>query len=107
MERICTAQLKLDKNVNEGDKESLLSLFNSKERIKNMDILANAEEGQIVRVVLEGLGEVDLKLGTDIEKGQRKTIMTLFWFPEKSQKFEIKRKAEAGENVTVNIWKLN
>jgi hypothetical protein len=56
-------------------------------------------------VILEGLGEIDLKLGADMEKKQKKTIMTLFWFAERSKNMEMQRKAEAGENVTLKILK--
>ena len=65
----------------------------------------NADEGASIKVVLEGLGEADLKLGNDMEKAQKKTIMTLFWYSEKSKPIEIMRDAEAGESVTVNFWK--
>jgi hypothetical protein len=98
-------ELKLNKDVKKGEKESLISLFSFEERIKRMEVLAELDEGQEVRVVLEGLGEVSLKLGNDMEKGDHKTIMTLFWMPEKSTLFETKRNAKAGENILVNIWK--
>jgi hypothetical protein len=31
--------------------------------------------------------------------------MTLFWIPEKSTLFEMKRDAKAGENIVVNMLK--
>jgi hypothetical protein len=104
MEKFAGIELRLNKSVKKGDKESLLSLFNPAERFKHMEVLKNADEGASVRVVLEGLGEALLQLGDDMEKGQQKTIMTLFWFSEKSKPIEIKRNAEAGEIVTLNMW---
>jgi len=56
-------------------------------------------------VVLESLGEIELLLGDDMEKGQNKTIMTLFWFSEKSKPIEMQRAAEKGEPITVTMWK--
>lgn len=98
-------ELKLNKDVKKGGKESLLSLFSFEERIKRMEVLIDLDEEEVVKVVLEGLGEVNLKLGNDMEKGERKTIMTLFWMPEKSTLFDIQRDAKAGENILVNMWK--
>ena len=78
MEKFAQVELMLKKNVRKGDKESLLSLFSSLERFKSMDILIDEEENSSIKVVLEDLGEVNLDVGDDMEKGQRKTIMTLF-----------------------------
>ena len=103
MENFTSAEFTLDKDVKKGDMESLLSLFSFKDRTKHMEILLDVDEGQPVKVVLEGLGETELKLGADMEKGDRKTIMTLFWMPEKSRLFEIKRNAHAGEKVIINM----
>ena len=105
MEKFASVELKLNKSVKKGDQQSLLSIFSFEDRIKRMEILAEMEEGQTVTVVLEGLGQTNLKLGNDMEKGDWKTIMTLFWLPEKSQLFEMRRDAEAGEKITMNIWK--
>jgi hypothetical protein len=105
MERFANIELKLKKSVMKGDKSTLLRLFSAAERFKHMEVLADAEEGTNLKVILEGLGEVVMQLGDDMEKGQRKTIMTLFWFSEKSKPIEMLRNAEAGENITVNIWK--
>ena len=105
MEKFASIELRLNKSVRKGDRESLLSLFSSAERFKHMEVLTNADEGTNIKVVLEGLGEADLKLGDDMEKGQKKTIMTLFWYSERSKPIEMKRNAESGENVTVNLWK--
>ena len=62
--------------------------------------------GPKTAVVLEGLGEADLKLGADMEKGRKKTIMTLFWFVERSKPIEMKKNAENGEKVLMNIYKI-
>jgi len=99
-------ELKLKKSVKKGDKGTLLTLFSAAERFKHMEVLADAEEGAKLKVILEGLGEVSLQLGDDMEKGQRKTVMTLFWFSEKSKLIEMFRDAEAGEGITINIWKI-
>jgi hypothetical protein len=105
MDKFTSIELKLNKNVKKGDKESLISLFSMEERIKRMDVLIDMDEGQTIKVVLEGLGETELKLGADMEKGDQKTVMTLFWMPEKSKLFEMKRNAQAGEKITVNMFK--
>jgi hypothetical protein len=105
MEKFASIELRLNKSVRKGNRESLLSLFSSAERFKHMEVLTNADEGASIKVVLEGLGETDLKLGDDMEKGQKKTVMTLFWYSEKSKPIEIKRDAEMGESVIVNFWK--
>jgi hypothetical protein len=105
MDKLASIELKLKKNIKKGDKGTLLTLFSAYERFQHMEVLIDAEEGTNLKVVLEGLGEANLKLGDDMDKGQKKTIMTLFWFIEKSKSIEITRNAEAGENITINIWK--
>ncbi len=105
MGKFSHTELKLSKDVKKGDRESLLTLFSFAERIKRMGVEQELEEGEIVKVTLEGLGEVDLKLGNDMEMGEQKTIMTLFWLPEKSKLFEMQRDAQAGENILINMWK--
>ena len=104
MDKFANIELKLKKSVKKGEKSTLLTLFSAAERFKHMEVFADAEEGTSLKVVLERLGEVVLQLGDDMEKGQRKTIMTLFWFSEKSKQIEMLRNAEAGESITVNIW---
>ena len=105
MEKFTSVEFKLNRNVKKGDKESLFSLFSLEDRIKRMEALIDMEEGESVRLVIEGLGETNLKLGNDMEKGDQKTIMTLFWFPEKTQPIEMQRDATAGETVKVTMWK--
>ncbi|MDD5701228.1 MAG: hypothetical protein PHU23_04170 [Dehalococcoidales bacterium] len=105
MEKFGSVQLKLNKAVKTGDQESLLSLFDATDRFKPIEVLSGAEEDTTVKVVLEGLGETDLKLGADMEKGRRKTIMTLFWFSERSRPFSMLKDAQPGETVTINIYK--
>ncbi len=105
MEKFASIELRLNKSLKKGDKESLLSLFSAAERFKHMEVLTNTDEGVSVKVIIEGLGEADLQLGNDMEKGQQKTIMTLFWYSERSKPIEIKRNAKAGEIVTINMWK--
>ena len=107
MELFTTNELKLNKNVKKGDKESLLSLFSPKDRFKNTKVLIDAVENSSVRVSLEDLGEIDLKLGDDMEKGQKKTIMTLFWFNERSKPITMMKDAQAGDPVKINIYKLD
>ena len=104
MDKFAEIELQLNKDVKKGHKESLLSLFNVAERFKHMEVLKDADEGTDVKVVLKDLGEVDLKLGADMEKGQKKTIMTLFWYDERSKTIRMKRNATAKENITINIW---
>jgi len=104
MEKFAYVELKLNKSVTKGDKESLLSLFSVAERFRRMEVLASADEGASIKVSLEGFGEADLALGDDMEKGQQKTIMTLFWYSERSKPIEVKRSAKASESLTVNMW---
>lgn len=101
--KFAAIDLKLKKSIRKGDKESLLSLFSAEERFKHMEVLMDADEDSILKVVLEGLGEADLRLGNDMEKGQKKTIMTLFWYSERSKSIEMKRDAEAGESINISI----
>jgi hypothetical protein len=105
MEKFAGIELKLTKNVKKGDKESLTSLFNFMDRTKRMEVLLDMEEGDTVKAVMEGLGENDLVLGNFMEKGMKKTIMTLFWLPEKTKLFEMKKDAPAGELVKITFWK--
>jgi hypothetical protein len=106
MDKFSSIELKLKKSVKKGDKGTLLTLFGANERFKHMEVLIDAEEGTNLKVVLEGFGEAYLQLGDDMDKGQQKTIMTLFWFSEKSKPIEILRDAEAGESIAINIWKI-
>jgi hypothetical protein len=106
MEKFGSVELKLNKNVKKGDRESLLSLFSADDRFKPIEVLTDAEEDSSVKVTLEGLGEADLKLGADMEKGRKKTIMTLFWFVERSKLMEMQRDAAAGESIVMNIQKI-
>ncbi len=105
MEKFGSVELKLNKKVNKGDKENLLSLFDADERFKPIEVLTPADEDSLVKVVLEGLGEADLKLGADMVQGRKKTIMTLFWFTERSKNFEMQRNAEPGENILLTLLK--
>jgi hypothetical protein len=107
MELFMTNELTLKMDVKKGDKENLLSLFSAGDRFKPARVLTDAEENDSVRVSLEELGDIDLKLGDDMEKGQKKTIMTLFWFEERSKPIEIMKDAQAGDTVKINIYKLN
>ena len=103
MVKFASVKLILGKDVNKGDQESLQTLFHSAERYRRLPLLTSANEDANVRVVLRGLGVTDLKLGDDMEKGQIKTIMTLFWFAERAKLIEMKRKAKAGQSVTMDM----
>ena len=103
MIKFTSAKLRLGKDVNKGDQESLQTLFHSAERYRRMVLQTGAEEGASIRVVLQGLGAIDLKLGDDMERGQVKTVMTLFWFEERAKLIEMKRKAKAGKSVTIDM----
>jgi hypothetical protein len=105
MKIFASIELTLNKNVKKGDEESLSSLFNFRDRVKRMEVLQDMEEGQTVKAVVEGLGETDLALGNFMEKGQQKTIMTLFWLPEKTRLFKMQKDAAAGEKVNITFWK--
>jgi hypothetical protein len=107
MELFATNELKLNKDIKKGDKESLLSLFSAADRFKPAQVLIDTVEDTVVRVSLENLGEIDLKLGDDMEKGQKKTIMTLFWFSERSKPITMMKDAQAGDPVKINIYKLD
>jgi hypothetical protein len=103
MLKFSSVKLILGKDIDRGDQESLQTLFHSAERYRRLVVMANAEEGTNIRVTLQGLGTTDLKLGDDMERGQMKTIMTLFWFEERAKLIEMKRRAKAGKRVTVNM----
>ena len=104
MEKFASIDLRLNKSVRRGEKESLLSLFSVGDRFRRMEVLTNADENTSIRVVLEGLGESDLKLGDDMEKGQQRSIMTLFWYAERSKPIVMERNAREGESVTITMW---
>lgn len=106
MKEFAGATLILEEDVKKGDKKSLLGLFSAAERFKPMEVLCDAEEGSTLRVSLGELGEIDLKLGADVKKGEKKTIMTLFWFSERSRLIEMKKDAKAKESVPVTLWLL-
>ena len=105
MNIFASIELTLNKNIKKGEEESLTSLFNFRDRVKRMEVLLDMEEGQTVKAVVEGLGETELALGNFMEKGQKKTIMTLFWLPEKTRLFQMTRDAAAGEKVNLTFWK--
>jgi hypothetical protein len=104
MEKFIESELRINKDVMKGDEESLLSLFNTAERFKQMEVLKDSEEDTVVKVVLDDLGETDLKLGADMERGRKKTIMTLFWFDERSKQIKMQRNAKANEKIKIVIW---
>ena len=99
--------MKLKIDVKKGDKENLLALFSASERFNPAQVLLDAQENETVRVSLDELGDIDLKLGDDMEKGQKKTIMTLFWFEERSKPITITKDARMGDTVVINVYKLN
>ncbi len=103
MRKLASVKCKLSKYINKGDQESLQTLFRSAERYRRMVLLASAEEGTNIRAILRGLGTVNLKLGDDMERGEIKSIMTLFWFEERAKLIEIKKKASAGKAVTIDM----
>ena len=104
MDKFTEIELQLNKDVKKCDKESLLSLFSVKDRFRRMKVLKDVDEGQSVKVVLKGLGEIDLLLGNDMEVGNQKTIMTLFWYSERSNPIEMTRDAKVGESISLEMW---
>ena len=107
MELFMTNKLTLKMNVKKDEKENLLSLFSASDRFNPAQVLIDAQENETVKVSLEELGDIDLKLGDDMEKGQKKTIMTLFWFEERSKPITITKDARMGDTVVINVYKLN
>jgi hypothetical protein len=93
----------LGKDVKKGDQESLQTLFHSMERYRPITLLTSAAEDANLRVVLQGLGATELKLGDDMRKGQVKTIMTLFWYAERAKPIEMKHKARAGKIIPIDM----
>ena len=69
-----------------------------------MEMLADADEETNIKVVLEGLGEVDLKLGDDMEKGEQKSLMTLFWYLERAKLIGMRKDCKEGESITINMF---
>lgn len=106
MQRFSSGRLVLRKDVREGEQESLLSLFSVVERIKSMEILSDAEEGDIVRVIIDNIAEAEMALGADMKKGQSKTLMTLFWYRERVTPMAMKRTAASGDKVNVELWTI-
>jgi hypothetical protein len=104
MEKFTGVTIALGKDIKSGDRESLQTLFESAERYKRMELLVGADEDTNIKVILEGLGEANLKLGDDMEKGDQKTIMTLFWFLERDKPIVMQRDAKKGENISVNMF---
>jgi hypothetical protein len=104
MEKFASIVLPLEKNIKKGEKETLLTLFSVQDRFKRMEVLKNADENTPVKVVLEGLGQAELKLGDDMETGMRRTIMTLFWFMERSKLIEIQKDSAKGEEIILNLF---
>ncbi|BBO82038.1 hypothetical protein DSCO28_26040 [Desulfosarcina ovata subsp. sediminis] len=96
--------LELGKNVEKNDNLSLLKLFRSKERYKSIEALLDLYEDTPIKVVLQGLGEIELKLGNDIEKGQKKNIMTIFAYDERAKPIEIENEAKAGDNIIMRMF---
>jgi hypothetical protein len=103
MVKFARVKMILGKDVKKGDHESLQTLFHSMERYRPITLLASAVEDAELRVVLQGLGVADLKLGDDMQKGQVKTIMTLFWYAERAKPIEIKHKAKAGKIIEIDM----
>ena len=103
MKKFGFVKMHLKKDVKKGDEESLLSIFSDVERSKSIKVLTDAEEGTIIKVNARDLGEIDLELGNDIERGQGKTILTLFTFAERSKKFKITRKAKIGQSIKLEM----
>lgn len=104
MEKFADIKLSLEKDVKKGEKESLLSLFSVMDRFKRMEVLKDAEANTPVTVILEGLGQVELKLGDDMERGMQRSIMTLFWFEERSKLMEMQKDASRGEVINLNLF---
>jgi hypothetical protein len=103
MKSFAYGELKLNKDVKEGDNESLLSLFDAAERFKPMTVLMDAKEDSLVKVIVGELGEIDLKLGADMKRQKEKTIMTLFWYEERTKKIEIQKAAQRGQLIEVRM----
>ena len=101
--KFATFRMILGKDVNKGDHESLQTLFRSEERYRPITLLVGAEENDILKVRLGGLGITELKLGDDMEKREVKTVMTLFWYAERAKPIEMKHKAKAGSIVEVDM----
>jgi hypothetical protein len=104
MQELAKDTFRLKKDVQKGDKESLQTLFDDAERLKHMEVLSHVEQDTTVRVVLEGIGEVDLEIGAELKKGQKKTIMTLFHYPVRATLFSVSKNAKAGQNVPLKIF---
>src|SRR5512136_1059216 len=103
IKKFATVRMILGKDIKKSDKESLQTLFRSEERYRPITVLASAEENDVLKVKMGGLGTTELKLGDDMEKRDVKTIMTLFWFAERSKPIEMKHKAKAGDIVQIEM----
>ena len=103
MVKFGSVKMVLGKDVKKGDQESLQSLFHSLERFRPIKVLASADEDAAIKVVLQGLGSAELKLGDDMKRGQVKTVMTLFWFAERARPIDMKHRARVGKVINITM----
>lgn len=95
--------LKVGRDFEAGSSISLMSLFNSHERFKTFQLQADVLEDQLVQLHLGSVGRLDVPVGNDMKAGQKKTLMTLFWYPARTQSIIALTGLMAGDSLPVEI----
>lgn len=101
--KVATVELKVARAVRKGDAVSLMSLFDSSQRFERFPLEADLEEEQVVTVRVGSIGEWALPVGADMVAGHHKTLMTMFWYRERTATLPSACDVEAGQTVRVEI----
>ena len=104
---VATFKLKTTKAVEQGSPISLMGLFNSSERFRFFRLQQGLQENDQVSVDLGGAGSLTLAVGNDMAAEQQKTLMTLFWYPERMQSTPALRALQQGEELSIAISRAN
>lgn len=103
--RVATLNLRLAKAVRTGEQACLMTLFDSAARFRYFELREPLLEGERVTLVIGPLGSVTLPVGSDMNTGQKKTLMTSFWYSERIQPFEVRRDMAVGDELTIEMSK--
>ena len=103
--KVATLNLRLSKSVHTGEQECLMTLFDSTSRFRYFELRESLLEGDRVTLLIGPIGSVTLRVGSDMNTGQKKTLMTSFWYAERIQPFEIRRDFAVGDELTIEISK--
>lgn len=103
--KVASVSLKVGKAIAKGAPVSLMVLFGSSERFERFVLDADLQENEKVSLQVGDVGSLQLPVGNDMAAGQKKTLMTMFWYPERTQLMDAQRDVAAGEELTVEIQK--